>query len=128
MKKINIIYWIFTGLFAAFMILTSIEYVMSTDNIVKIISEGLGYPKYIIPFLGVAKILGGIAILLPISPRLKEWAYAGLAFDLIGATYSALSVPGPKGPVAFMLVFFFFFVMSYIYHHKRLKTRGEMIK
>ena len=44
-----------------------------------------------ITFLDVAKILGVIAILIPGYPRLKEWAYAGLAFDLIGATYAQIA-------------------------------------
>jgi uncharacterized membrane protein YphA (DoxX/SURF4 family) len=48
----------------------------------------LGYPAYLQQFLGVAKLLGGAVILLPRLPRLKEWAYAGMTFDLLGATYS----------------------------------------
>jgi uncharacterized membrane protein YphA (DoxX/SURF4 family) len=48
----------------------------------------LGYPAYLQHFLGVAKLLGAAAILLPRLPRLKEWAYAGMTFDLVGATYS----------------------------------------
>ena len=42
-------------------------------------------PAYLISFLSIAKILGVIAILIPGFPRIKEWAYAGLMFDLIGA-------------------------------------------
>jgi uncharacterized membrane protein YphA (DoxX/SURF4 family) len=48
----------------------------------------LGYPAYLQHFLGVAKLLGAVVILLPRLPRLKEWAYAGMTFDLMGATYS----------------------------------------
>jgi len=48
----------------------------------------LGYPVYIMKILGLAKVLGGIAILTGRSPRLKEWAYAGFAFDFLGATAS----------------------------------------
>jgi hypothetical protein len=48
----------------------------------------VGVPLYLIPFIGIAKVLGVIAILIPGFPKLKEWAYAGLFFDLIGATYS----------------------------------------
>ena len=54
----------------------------------------LGYPVYFIPFIGVAKVLGSIAIVVPRFPKLKEWAYAGLTFDLIGAVYSNLMVNG----------------------------------
>jgi uncharacterized membrane protein YphA (DoxX/SURF4 family) len=48
----------------------------------------LGYPAYLQHFLGVAKVLGAAVILLPGLPRLKEWAYAGMTFDLLGASYS----------------------------------------
>lgn len=48
----------------------------------------LGYPAYFLVILGVWKVLGGLAILLPGLPRLKEWAYAGMIFDLTGASAS----------------------------------------
>lgn len=51
----------------------------------------LGYPPYFMVILGVWKLLGGIVILLPGLPRLKEWAYAGMIFDLTGATASHLA-------------------------------------
>lgn len=52
----------------------------------------LGYPVYFMVILGVWKLLGGAAILLPGFPRLKEWAYAGMLFDLTGATASHFAV------------------------------------
>lgn len=55
----------------------------------------LGYPEYLLPFIGVAKLLGVAAVLFPGLPRLKEWAYAGLSFDVIGASYSHISVGDP---------------------------------
>jgi hypothetical protein len=60
----------------------------------------LGYPDYLLPFIGVAKILGAIAVLQPWYPRLKEWAYAGLAIDVVGALYSHISVGDP--PIAWI--------------------------
>src|SRR5438105_12827555 len=48
----------------------------------------LGYPPYFLTIFGTWKILGAIAVLLPRSPRLKEWAYAGMVFDLSGAAAS----------------------------------------
>jgi hypothetical protein len=84
----------------------------------------LGYPKYIISFLGIAKILGVIAILVPGFPRIKEWAYAGLAFDLIGALYSNVAV----GPVTFQMIFMLVWIIpgiiSYIYFHKLQDAAG----
>jgi uncharacterized membrane protein YphA (DoxX/SURF4 family) len=48
----------------------------------------LGYPIYLLTILGIWKVLGGIALLAPRFPRLKEWAYAGTLFDLTGASAS----------------------------------------
>ena len=62
----------------------------------------LGYPTYLLTVLGVCKIFGGAVLLAPRLPRLKEWAYAGLALDLAGASFShavtghpAIRVIGP---------------------------------
>jgi uncharacterized membrane protein YphA (DoxX/SURF4 family) len=121
MKRINLLYWIFTGLFATLMAFTSIPDIMSSPEAVEFINK-LGYPAYFIPFIGVAKLLGSIAILIPGFPRIKEWAYAGLAFDLTGATYSQIATAGIKPEMAFMLLFFGLFILSYVFYHKRLQS------
>jgi hypothetical protein len=54
----------------------------------------LGYPTYFFAILGFWKVLGAIAILAPRFPRLKEWAYAGIFFDLTGAAASCAAVGG----------------------------------
>jgi hypothetical protein len=54
----------------------------------------LHYPSYFVTILGVWKVLGVIAILVPRFPRLKEWAYAGIFFDLTGAAASCAAVGG----------------------------------
>jgi DoxX-like protein len=71
MKKIKIIYWIITGLFAAFMLFTAIPDIIMDPEAIKFMTA-LGYPLYFIPFIGVAKVLGAIAILIPGFPRIKE--------------------------------------------------------
>jgi uncharacterized membrane protein YphA (DoxX/SURF4 family) len=48
----------------------------------------LGYPPYLLTILGVWKVLGGIVLLVPGLPRIKEWAYAGIIFELTGAAAS----------------------------------------
>jgi hypothetical protein len=80
----------------------------------------LGYPIYMLPFIGVAKLLGVIALLVPGFPRLKEWAYAGMFFDLTGAVYSGLMVGGFDPKMLIMLIPYVLGGLSYIYHHKRL--------
>src|SRR6478735_3810081 len=96
MKKITILYWIFTSLFAAMMLMSAIPDIFANPIAVKGMHGDLGYPLYFIPFIGIAKALGVIAIVVPGYPRIKEWAYAGLTFDLIGAIYSVISV-GQEG-------------------------------
>src|SRR5262249_49985719 len=76
---------------AAFMLLASIPDVLQAPEAVAIFGH-LGYPQYLLPFLGTAKALGVLTILAVGIPRLKEWAFAGLVFDVVGALYSHLSV------------------------------------
>lgn len=123
MKKINILYWIFTGLFGGFMLFSAIPDILMIPEAVEFVTTKLGYPQYIIPFIGVAKALGVIAILIPGFPRLKEWAYAGLFIDLVGATYSTICVDGVQPEMAFMLLPFTLFMLSYVYYHKRERLR-----
>ena len=120
MKKITITYWIITGLFAGFMIFSAVPDIMSTPEAVAIVTTHLGYPTYFIPFIGVAKLLGAIAILIPGFPRVKEWAYAGIAFDLIAATYSSIALGDPASGWSFMFLPLAFLVASYIFYHKRM--------
>jgi hypothetical protein len=118
-KRDTIIFWISTGLFGAFMLISAIPNMLSTAEWVAIFNQ-LGYPLYMLPFLGAAKLLGVIGIVVPGFNRLKEWAYAGLFFDLTGATYSGLATGGFDPKMLVMLVPFGLGALSYIYHHKRL--------
>ena len=65
----------------------------------------LGYPPYFATILGVWKLLGAIAIVIPGFPRVKEWAYAGFFFDLTGAAATRLFVGDGAGDVIAPLVF-----------------------
>lgn len=117
MKKIKIIYWVSTGLFAVFMAFTAIPNVVSSPDAVEFF-KNLQMPAYLLPFLGIAKLLGVAAIVVPGFPRLKEWAYAGLFFDLAGAMYAILAIGTPFADVAIFLLFFALEAVSYIYYHK----------
>jgi hypothetical protein len=122
MKRVNIIYWVSTGLFVAFMLTSAIPNLMSSAEWVALITH-LGYPTYILPLLGVAKLLGIITLLVPGFPRLKEWAYAGFTFDLIGAVYSGIAHDGFDPMMLTMVIVFGILALSYVYHHKRLEQR-----
>jgi uncharacterized membrane protein YphA (DoxX/SURF4 family) len=124
MKKTNIAYWIFTIIFAAWMLFSSYGFVINGPDAVKLMHDQLGYPNYITPFIGWMKILGVIAILIPGFPRIKEWAYAGLMIDLVGATYSFIALGGEfMGGVIFMVVTMAIGFASYFLYHKRLKMK-----
>ena len=87
MSKQNIGYWIATGLFCLAMTAGGTMNLLRAD-IQKESIEALGYPEYLMTILGVAKLLGVFALLIPGAPLLKEWAYAGFTFDLLGAAAS----------------------------------------
>jgi hypothetical protein len=119
MKKIKILYWVFTGLFLALMLASAIPDILVDPVAVKGMHDGLGFPVYLIPFLGVAKAIGVLAILLPVNPRIKEWAYAGLFIDLIGATYSIIAVGSPAPNYLFMLLPLTLAALSYVFYQKK---------
>ncbi len=118
MKKITITYWIVTASFATLMTLSAIPDITRDTGAVEFFKH-LGYPAYLLPFLGVAKLLGVAAVLFPRFPRLKEWAYAGLAFDLIGAFYSHLSVGDPVNIWIFSVIGLVLCFSSYFLYHKK---------
>lgn len=120
-KRNNILFWVFTILFCAFMMMSTIPNILSAPEWVEVFKM-LGYPLYMLPFIGVAKLLGIIALLIPGFPRIKEWAYAGMFFDLTGAVYSGLMTGGFNPQMLIMLVPFVLGGLSYVYHHKRLES------
>ena len=123
MKKINIIYWIATAIILALMLFSAFNSLTNNPQGVQMMTH-LGYAPYVAHFLGVAKILGVIAILVPGYPRLKEWVYAGFTFDMVGATYSMYASGDPLAKWIFMLVFIAILAASYIYYHKKLRLKG----
>jgi hypothetical protein len=94
MKGKMIAYWTTTGLVAFFIggggAAQIAQYLGNRHGVV----PQLGYPMYFFGILGFWKVMGAIAILAPRFPRLKEWAYAGIFFDLTGAAVSCAAVGG----------------------------------
>ena len=89
-KGRKIAYWTTTGLLVLGFLGGGVLDLISPPEVVAQFTD-LGYPPYLPRLLGILKVLGGIAIVAPKFPRLKEWAYAGMCFDLIGAVYSHLN-------------------------------------
>lgn len=126
MKTTNILYWVFTVLLAGFMIFSALPNIMETKESEALFKQ-LGYPLYLQHFVGIAKLLGSIVVLIPAFPRLKEWAYAGLFFDLAGAGYSCVAAGEPVSVLGFFAVFIIVLFLSYYFHHKRLKALSVSI-
>ena len=122
--RVNGVYWVVTGLMAAFMLMASIPDVLRQPQAIEIFGH-LGYPPYLLLFVGIAKILGVLAVLIPGTGRLKEWAYAGLIFDLTGALYSHLSVGDPVTVWVFAVIGLVLVGGSYV--SGRLRTHERSV-
>ena len=121
-KTINILYWVFTILFSVLMLFSAMGGLQPSAEAIKIMHDGLGYPVYFIQFLSFAKVIGAIAILIPGLHRLKEWAYAGLFFDLAGAIYSGIAASGKFDPLMIsMLAWIIPGILSYYFWRRRMK-------
>ena len=112
MKARIIVYWIVTALTAVSMGGGGVADLLGAEEVMKGLAA-LGYPAYLGKLLGTWKILATIAILAPGFPRLKEWAYAGIVFDLTGAAISHAAVGDPIGNVITPLVPLAFAVASW---------------
>lgn len=107
-KRRNIIYWIATIWLSLGMVSTAIVQLAGFDEEVQKTVHELGYPSYFLYVIGVWKLLGVAAVLLPRLPLLKEWAYAGFFFAMSGAVVSHLAVHDPLtelfGPVLLLVL------------------------
>jgi uncharacterized membrane protein YphA (DoxX/SURF4 family) len=114
-KRNTIIYWTATALLSVGMLFSGIGQIMRLQSMDDIFVH-LGYPPYLMTILGVWKILGVAAILVPGFKRLKEWAYAGLFFAMTGALTSHLAcgdhgvkaILGPLMQTVFIVLSWYF--------------------
>jgi len=123
MRRNKIIYWIFTGIIFAFDSLIP-AFTSNTQVAIDAIHH-LGFPDYFRVELTVFKVLGGLALILPIVPRrVKEWAYAGFAINFISASVANWVVNG-FGPAVLPLVLLVMLIVSYITYNKMLEYYPE---
>ncbi|TDO71208.1 DoxX-like protein [Flavobacterium chryseum] len=113
-KRNKIIYWVATLWLALGMLSTGIVQVIKMKEEVDMMAH-LGYPAYFLTIIGVWKILGVMAILIPKFPLLKEWTYAGFFFAMSGAIFSHLACDdsakeffGPTLLLVLVVVFWYF--------------------
>ena len=112
-KATNIIYWITTVIFSMLMIFTTLNGFKPSDDAIKLIHTQLGFPVYFIPFISVAKMLGSIVILIPgINRSIKDWAYAGLFFDIASAIYGGIVTSVSFDPKIFGMLILDMFNMT----------------
>ncbi|HYF02126.1 MAG TPA: DoxX family protein [Patescibacteria group bacterium] len=90
-KRDKIIYWIATLWLSLGMVSTGIVQLLSMKDEIAAMLH-LGYPVYFLKILGVWKILGVVAVLIPRTPLLKEWAYAGFFIAMSGAAFSHIAM------------------------------------
>lgn len=105
-KRNKIIYWIATLWLSLGMVSSAIVQLMRLPMEVEAMTH-LGYPLYFLTIIGVWKLLGVVAVLVPKYPLVKEWAYAGFFFTMSGAIFSHFSAGEPVAqmiPAALLLV------------------------
>ncbi len=125
-KRNKIIYWIATIWLSLGMVSTGIVQLIQLKEEADVFAK-LGYPSYLMSLLGIWKLLGVIAILLPRTPLLKEWAYAGFFFAMTGAVFSHFAVgDGAKeffGPLLLLILT----LISWYYRPATRKTNNPTL-
>jgi hypothetical protein len=125
-KTINILYWTLTSLFALFLVADGLAGAFQVEDAVTIFQH-LGYPLYLLVFLGIAKVLASIAIVQRRFSTLKEWAFAGLTTLYVGAFFSRASAGDSVAliisPLIFLAVMF-----SVYYLDKRVNATRPYVR
>jgi len=111
-KRNRIIYWATTGFLAFGMLAQAFAQITHTKGYVDMIIVHLGYPLYFLNIIGIWKLLGVIAILIPGFKLVKEWAYAGFFFVMSGAVFSHLASGDPMKEIVPASVLLILIVVS----------------
>lgn len=120
MKRNKIIYWVATIWLSLGMVSSGIVQLFKMKEEVEFIIN-MGYPDFFLPLLGVWKLLGVIALLVPRFPLLKEWAYAGFFFVSTGAMYSHIVTDGSMGDIFPSLLLLILTVVSWYFRPESRK-------
>lgn len=107
-------YWGSTVLFCLAMGMSTVVYLSHQPFAIDAMTGHLGFPVYMLDILGVAKGLGVLALLAPIFPKLKEWAYAGFTFNLLGAVWAHTAVGDPVSESVAPVVLLGILATSYV--------------
>lgn len=119
MKRTKTIFWIATTIIVLWEGAMPLGTLLFAPQYANAGTKPLGYPDYFAYALIICKVLGVVAIALPAFPKkIKEWAYAGLTFNLVFATLSHAVVDGNIGFIVFPLVVMGILALSYVSHQK----------
>ena len=123
-KTTKIIFWISTTLIFLFEGVMPALFSQKKESLDSF--AHLGYPLYFATVLTVFKVLGALALIIPQVPaRIKEWAYAGFAFDFICASASYMAVDGFGSFAMFPLIVFLVLIVSYVSYHKMIAVKTK---
>jgi hypothetical protein len=123
-KKFKIAYWCVLMLFTVGILLSAVPSVLKLDYAVEHFVNILKLPEYLLPFTGWLKILGLVPLFIPVARKIKEWSFAGFAFDLVGAWYCnfiALSFADAIPIIIYMVVLlalYYLYIRSYGARHE----------
>lgn len=113
-KGTKVLYWTATIFLAIGMLAGGVQQMLQTGGYVNIAGD-LGYPLYLLSILGVWKILGVVVLLIPKTPLVKEWAYAGFFFAMSGAAVSHVAMGHPANEILPSLVLLVVIVLSWYF-------------
>ena len=120
-KRNRIIYWATTGFLAFGMLSQAFAQIFHTKGYVDMVIVHLGYPLYFLNIIGIWKLLGVIAILIPGFRLVKEWAYAGFYFVMSGAVFSHLASGDPIKDIVPASVLLILIVVSWYFRPESRK-------
>lgn len=120
-KTTKILYWVLLGLFCLFHIPDGISGIMRVPEGAKALAS-LGLPAYLMPFLGTLKILGVIALLQNKFKTIKEWAFAGFSFSLIGAAVANACAEKPQVAFVIMPIAMLAVLLVAYYYRRKLEA------
>ncbi|HMC87504.1 MAG TPA: DoxX family protein [Chitinophagaceae bacterium] len=116
MKTTKITYWAATAIVSLMMVFSAYSYL--ADPAIAQAFHHLGFPDYFRIELAIAKLIGAVLLLAPVSARIKEWVYAGFAITFISAFIAHVSSGDPVNHKIMPILFLAILVVSYVTFHK----------
>jgi hypothetical protein len=117
-RKLLIVYWVSTAFVVLVMGVAGALFVLRVDAGLKVLNH-LGYPLYFATLIGVTRLLAAAAVLAPVPRGLREWAYAGLTFDLLATIFSILASGLPAVDIIQPVIILLAVLTSYLSWRKR---------